>query len=314
MKQNFGEFSNVILNLSANIASSLSKIDNNIKEDIQEIRIRVNKSVVIFASKRSFFLGEGGLLSQNDPKTLIVNQNDMLETLKIICNFSIYSFQNQIKDGFVTLKGGHRVGLCGTAVIDDGKIINTSDISSINLRIAKQIPGCSDKIFEKFGTNLGGTLIVGPPSSGKTTILRDIAKRLSTSYEEENLIKITIIDERREIASVFQGVPQNDIGFSDVLNGFPKSDGIMRALRTLSPKIVICDEIGNNDDSLAIKELLNCGMGIIASIHADSIDEISNSIRIKNIINSGAIKRIVLLGSIPGEIKGMFELKKNEKD
>lgn len=310
MSNSIQDFTEILTNFNPFIRTSLMKIPDKIKNNIQEICIRINSSIIIFTQNKSYFVGKNGEITPEDPKNLLISQNDILETMKILCNFSIYSYQNQIKEGFITLKGGHRVGISGTAVINNNEIINISDISSINFRISREVLGCSDRIFDKFGLDIGGTLIIGPPSSGKTTILRDMARRLSTSFEADKLIKVSIIDERREIAASYQGVPQRDIGFSDVLSGFPKAEGIIRAIRTLSPKIIICDEIGGVEDAEAIKKSLNSGVGIIASIHAKSTDEMANSFRIKNILSSGAIKRAVLLDSNPGKIKGMFEVSK----
>lgn len=310
MSNSIQDFTEILTNFNPFIRTALMKIPDKIKNNIQEICIRINSSIIIFTQNKSYFVGKNGEITPEDPKSLLISQNDILETMKILCNFSIYSYQNQIKEGFITLKGGHRVGISGTAVINNNEIINISDISSINFRISREVLGCSDRIFDKFGLDIGGTLIIGPPSSGKTTILRDIARKLSTSFEADKLIKVSIIDERREIAASYQGVPQRDIGFSDVLSGFPKAEGIIRAIRTLSPKIIICDEIGGIEDAEAIKKSLNSGVGIIASIHAKSTDEMANSFRIKNILSSGAIKRAVLLDSNPGKIKGMFEVSK----
>ena len=310
MSNSIQDFTEILTNFNPFIRTALIKIPDKIKNNIQEICIRINSSIIIFTQNKSYFVGKNGEITPEDPKSLLISQNDILETMKILCNFSIYSYQNQIKEGFITLKGGHRVGISGTAVINNNEIINISDISSINFRISREVLGCSDRIFDKFGLDIGGTLIIGPPSSGKTTILRDIARKLSTSFEADKLIKVSIIDERREIAASYQGIPQRDIGFSDVLSGFPKAEGIIRAIRTLSPKIIICDEIGGIEDAEAIKKSLNSGVGIIASIHAKSTDEMANSFRIKNILSSGAIKRAVLLDSTPGKIKGMFEVSK----
>ncbi|MBR0184185.1 MAG: Flp pilus assembly complex ATPase component TadA [Clostridia bacterium] len=310
MSNSIQDFTEILTNFNPFIRTALMKIPDKIKNNIQEICIRINSSIIIFTQNKSYFVGKNGEITPEDPKSLLISQNDILETMKILCNFSIYSYQNQIKEGFITLKGGHRVGISGTAVINNNEIINISDISSINFRISREVLGCSDRIFDKFGLDIGGTLIIGPPSSGKTTTLRDIARKLSTSFDGDKLIKVSIIDERREIAASYQGVPQRDIGFSDVLSGFPKAEGIIRAIRTLSPKIIICDEIGGVEDAEAIKKSLNSGVGIIASIHAKSTDEMANSFRIKNILSSGAIKRAVLLDSNPGKIKGMFEVSK----
>ena len=304
------DFSNSILNINPRLRDPLSRISESVKKHAQEICIKINQPVIIFTSKESFFLGNNGVLSSENLNHIIVSQNDIFETMKILCNFSIYSFQDQIKNGFITVKGGHRAGLCGTAIINNNEVINVSDISSINLRISREVSGCSNEIFNKFGINLGGTLIAGPPSSGKTTILRDISKKISTTLKNGRLIKTTIIDERNEISAIYNGIPQKDVGLCDVLTGFSKSDGIIRAIRTMSPDIIICDEIGNNDDAESIKKSLNCGVEIIASIHAKNVDEISKSKRIRNILNSGAIKHVILLNDCnkPGSIKNIFEV------
>lgn len=305
------DFLSAISNLNFKIREALYHIRDEIKKNTQEICIKVNKPLIIFTNNKSFFISKDGKLSYKADESLIVTQEDIFETIKILYNLS--SINDQIKNGFITLKGGHRAGLCGKATLNDGKIINVFDVSSINLRISREIKGCSDPIFDVLGTNIENTIIIGAPSSGKTTVLRDISRRISTTMLNGRLMKTVIVDERGEVASIYNGIPQKDIGFCDVLSNFPKNEGISRAIRTLSPQIIICDEIGSDEDLNIINESLSCGVKMIFSMHANNLDEISKSFRIKNILSSGLLKNLVLLNdrSNPGTIKNIFKIELN---
>lgn len=185
-----------------------------------------------------------------------------------ICRYSVYSFQNEIAQGFVTLDGGNRVGICGTAVYKNGKIDFIKDISGLNIRIAHQKKGCADELFGRFFRQGAKSLILGgKPLSGKTTVLRELAGLLSERY------RVTIIDSRNELSGSVRGTPTFDIGKNtDVLCGTEKSDGIMMALRTMSPEVIICDEIANDEE--AVERCAYCGVMLIASAHAGSIAEL----------------------------------------
>lgn len=287
-------FESAAICLNERLRTIIEKISPDVKKDAQEIRIRVNKSIAIVCPNNTYFLDHTGCVSLNET-ALYITPLDISEIIKIICSYSIYSYQNQIKNGFITLRNGHRAGICGTAVVIDKDINNIRDISSINIRIAKEIKDCSNKIIEKITLNPYGTLIAGPPSSGKTTILRDIARKLSLNKVYPK--KVAIIDERSEIAAVYQGIPQCDIGLCDVLNGYPKGLGILQAIRVLSPNIIICDEIGMSQEVSAIEEGLNSGAVIIASIHAGSLNEFLKRKQSKMLIETGAFKNLILLNS-----------------
>jgi stage III sporulation protein AA len=304
------DFLNAAMNINYEIRKSLMKISDKIKENVHEICIRAGHAPMVLTPEESYFVMKDGSLAKSGSEDFSVKSEDLNDTFKILCNFSVYSFQNQIKNGFITVKGGHRAGICGSAVIIKGEIINIVEISSISLRISRQITGCSDEIFAKFGPDLGGTLLAGPPMSGKTTILRDIARKISSLMINGRLKKTVIIDERREIAAVYDGIPQKDIGLADVLSDFPKGVGIAQATRTLAPQIIICDEIGSKADASSIRESLNSGVEIIASVHAETAEEIINSVRIRTILNSGAIKRVVFLGNREklGKIKSVYKI------
>ncbi|MDR2074517.1 MAG: stage III sporulation protein AA [Oscillospiraceae bacterium] len=302
-------FNEVTANLSLRVREIIEPINDEIKAETCEICLRAGKNIVIETFMKSFFVGFGGEVSEFPFEKPIINSFEILETLRVLCGFSVYSFQNQIKSGFITLRGGHRVGICGTAIINScGEITNISEISALNFRISRDVVGCSEKIFEKLDSNLGGVLIVGVPASGKTTILRDIARKISVTKKNNKLIKTVLIDERREIAACSGGTPQRDVGLSYVLSGFPKGEGILKAIRTLAPNLVICDEIGSYADALSLKDCLNAGVEIIASAHASNTQELARSRRLREILTSGAFKRIVLLSgsSSPGIVEEIY--------
>ncbi|MCL1881628.1 MAG: hypothetical protein FWF76_05565 [Oscillospiraceae bacterium] len=211
------------------------------------------------------------------------------------CGQSIHSYEKQFKEGWLTLKGGHRVGFAGTAVVKAGNVENIRNFSSINLRIAKEYIDCADGLYTKVisSENLHGLLLIGKPMSAKTTILRDLCRLLSKNH------KIALIDERSEIAAVHDGVPALNVGENtDVLNNFPKSDGIMTALRNLSPEYLFCDEIGWEKSELkSLKSLTNSGVKMVLTAHSGSIKEAYSSPRICKLLNTGGISHVALLGS-----------------
>lgn len=240
---------------------------------LEEIRLRIGRPVCLYYADGMHFLSSSGTTHcKNNAK---VTQKAELEALSAcLCNHSVYAYLNEIKDGFITVRGGHRVGLAGKCVEKNGQITGIASISGINFRIAREYVGCAEALLPHLfsGGHLQNTLLISPPQCGKTTYLRDIARLLSDEY------KVTIVDERSEIAGMYEGIPQFDIGpQTDVLDRFPKTEGMLLALRSLSPQVLITDELGDPKDANAAYKLHGAGCRIIASMHGDNLEELKKT-------------------------------------
>lgn len=287
--------------LPLRIIQELKKIVS--KEKIQEIRIKVNKPIII---------------NLNDKEVILKYEttiNDIKEILVKISNYSLYAYEEELKQGYITIKGGHRIGIAGECVIVDGKVRTIRNISSLNIRICREVIGCSNELI-KFIINkdrVYNTLIVSPPKCGKTTILRDISRNISNGIPLESFKgkKVSIIDERSEIASSFNGIPQLDVGIrTDILDNCLKKDGMLMAIRSLSPEIIICDEIGTIGEIEALNMAFNSGVNIIVTIHGYSIEDIYARDVFKPLIENCILERIVILSNKkgPGTIEKIYSI------
>lgn len=257
---------------------------------IEEIRLRADKPIILKFNKKETIL------------KINVTQEDILKTLQKICENSIYSYQNQIKDGFITIKGGHRIGISGNCVIEDNKVTNIKYISSLNFRIAREVLNCSTRILREIidieNKTIYNTIIVAPPGKGKTTVLRDVIRRLSNGLEEINFRgKICgVVDERGEIAAMYKGVPQNDVGIrTDIIENVSKNQGIHMLVRTMAPEIIACDEIGSKEDVEAIHYALYSGVKGIFTMHGKNVEDIKNNRQIYELIENREIQKVVFL-------------------
>ena len=264
---------------------------------LEEIRIRVNRPII--------------LKFNNEDKKIdyIVTTEDILRILECITESSIYSYQKQICEGYITLRGGHRVGISGNIVVENNKVININYIYSLNFRIAKEIIGVANNIASQIYNNgkIGNTLIISSPGAGKTTILRDLIRILS-KYKT-----IGVVDERGEIAGMYKNIPQNDIGLQvDILNNIPKSIGMKMLIRSMAPDIICADEIGTKEDIEAIKYAVTSGVKGIFTAHGDSIDDIKQNPILKELIESNLIENIIILHKNDRKnIKYINNIKKN---
>jgi len=279
--------------LAENIKKEIKKYMSNI-QNIEEIRLRTNKPIILKNS------------NGNNLLIHIVSKKELLETFQKVCEQSIYSYQKQICEGFITIKGGHRVGITGSCVIENGKIININYISSLNFRIAREKKDVSNKILKYIlnENDVNNTLIISKPGCGKTTILRDLVRKISTKKT------CGIVDERGEIASMYKGEPQNDIGIlSDVMDNCSKADGMRMLIRSMSPEVIVCDEIGNKQDIEAINYAMCSGVKGIFTAHGNSLEEIMLNEQISQLLKKYIVQVIIILDDKKrGEIKSIYRL------
>ena len=291
--------------LPLNLAEELREIFiNNLA--VQEIRIKANKPVIVNLSYKEKILG------------FIPSIDDLKQILVRISNYSLYAYEEEIRQGYITIKGGHRIGIAGECVLNKGEIKTIRNISSLNIRICHEVKGCSNEVMKYITKNdsILNTLIVSPPKCGKTTILRDMARNISNGMPLYNLKgkKVSVIDERSEIASCFNGIPQLDIGIrTDILDNCFKKDGMIMAIRSLSPEIIICDEIGTYGEIEALNMAFNSGVNIIVTIHGYSIDDVYKRAVFKELLENSILDRIRVLSSRkgPGTIENIYSIEES---
>lgn len=274
------------------------------QEHIQEIRMRTGKPVMVLWRGEEWFLDAEGTFTDKLSSAYCMGEKELDALLNHICHYSPYAFEDEIRQGFVTVAGGHRVGLAGQVVLEKQTSVRTiKHISYLNIRVSHQIKGAADSVlpFVYENGSLKNTLIISPPGCGKTTLLRDMIRQISDGNAYGKGMSVGVVDERSEIAGSYLGRPQNDVGMrTDVLDACPKVLGMMLLLRSMSPRVIAIDEIGDVQDMKALYQAASCGSRIVATIHGDGIEDYIQKFSGCDIQKEQLFERFIVLGKENG--------------
>lgn len=269
-------------------------------ELLQEIRLRINGPLLIIYHNREYFVSPESKLLYTNENAYTIHQAELRETMEYISNYSIYAFEDEIRQGFITLQGGHRVGIAGKIIMEGERIKSIKHISFINIRLSHQVKGCANKVMPYIANkkNIYHTLLISAPRCGKTTMLRDIIRQLSDGTRERAGVTVGVVDERSEIGACYMGMPQNDLGIrTDILDCCPKAEGMLMLIRSMSPMVIAVDEIGKREDLEAIVYVINCGCKLIATVHGSCMDDIKEKPILGNLIKEKLFERYIILGN-----------------
>lgn len=266
---------------------------------MQEIRLRIGQNAHIRYKNQDIEV----------PKQ--VSQRDIREVMEFVSNYSMHAYENELRQGFITIEGGHRVGIAGQVLMDKGNVKNMKHISSVNIRVSHEIKHCADKIMPYIvqDNRIFHTLIISPPKGGKTTLLRDLIRQISNKNAN-----VGVVDERSELAGCYQGIPQNDVGArTDVLDACPKKEGMLMLIRSMSPDVIAVDEIGGMEEVETVKYAMHCGVKMLATVHGESMEEIRKKPLFEQLVKEHCFERYVVLktGKQAGEIAGIFDERGN---
>lgn len=234
------------------------------------------------------------------------------ETVQYAANYSLYAYEQEMRQGYLTIEGGHRVGMAGQAIIDGKQIRNLRYISSVNIRIAHEVPGCGDEVlpFLVQGGDVLNTLIIAPPGCGKTTLLRDVIRQISNGGDLLEGRNVGVVDERSEIGGSYLGIPQNDLGKrTDLLDACPKAEGMLMLVRSMGPQVIAVDEIGSMEEVQILKYAMCCGCRMIATVHGASWQEIRGKPMFQEFFTQRLFQRYLVLRHMkqPGLIEGIYD-------
>lgn len=273
---------------------------------LQEIKLRTEKPLLLT------YKGSELIPGRQRGQPYYVTRDDIREMLEYISNYSLYAYEEEMKQGFITIEGGHRIGMTGQAIVEGGKVKNLKYISSINVRMSHEILGCADTVFPYITRQkrLCHTLIVSPPGCGKTTLLRDLIRQISTGNRYIKGMSVGVVDERSEIGGCYMGVAQNQLGIrTDVLDGCPKAEGMIMLIRSMRPEIIAVDEIGTAEDVHAIEYAMHCGCKMLATVHSRSVEELKKRPVLGRMIEEERFERYIVLGcgQEVGRITGIYD-------
>lgn len=280
---------------------------------INEIRLRCERPLLVLEGHKEWFLNKDGIYTDKLAEAALLSKESLERILQHICQYSLYAFEEEIRQGFITVAGGHRIGLVGQVVLENNKSIRTiKNICGLNIRVAHQIKGVGQCVLPYLYENgsLKSTLIVSPPGCGKTTLLRDLIRSISDGNEYAQGMTVGLVDERSEIAGSYMGQPQNDVGIrTDVLDACPKINGMMLLLRAMSPKVIAIDELGDREEMDVVRQVSNCGVKMLATMHGSDLQDVWRREGMEQILKSKGFELMLILGKKQDRyiVKGIYQ-------
>lgn len=267
---------------------------------LQEIRLRIGQPVVVISRNEEIVLSTS------------IERKELMEIIEYVSNYSLYAYENELRQGFITIEGGHRVGMAGQVLVEKGQVKNLKNISSVNIRLSHEILHCADSILPYIvqDKKVCHTLIISPPRCGKTTVLRDLVRQISDGNKIMKGCSIGVVDERSELAGCYRGIPQNNVGMrTDVLDACPKAEGMLMLIRSMSPQVIAVDEIGGPEEVEIMKYAMHCGVKILTTVHGTSMEEIRRKPLFEQLVKEHCFERYIVLknGKHVGEVAGIYD-------
>ncbi|MBP2634173.1 MAG: stage sporulation protein [Firmicutes bacterium] len=300
--------------LPPHIAQLLMKLPVKLLANVTEIRIRINQPLLLVTGNQDIMVADAGQ-ETNPSQAYRSTRQDLLRIFQVMCKNSVYAFEPELQQGYLTITGGHRVGLAGQAAVIDGTVKTLTHISSLNIRLARSIPDCAKPILpfviDRINKRIYNALLISPPRCGKTTILRDLIRQLSNGNVDLGIsgVQIGLVDERSEIAACENGIPSIDLGPRvDVLDACPKAKGLLMLIRSMAPEVVATDEIGRAEDVAAIQEAIHAGVSVITTVHSRTIHDLYERPYIGELVKHKTFDRYIILSNRlgPGTIEEIY--------
>ncbi len=288
--------------LPSHINTALTAVTHSILPFVEELRLRANRPLMVYTSENGYCVSADGRTSGT--MGLKVTETDIEQTFSAITGKSPYAYEDEIRQGFLTLSSGIRAGLSGSAMLTNGQLKTYKSVSGINFRIPREAAGISFRLIPYISNNerLVNTLLISSPKLGKTTIARDISRSAGSGIGLMPC-KVSLIDERQELAASLYGYPLFDVGReTDVISGVLKADGVFMALRSLSPEVIVTDEIGKSEDLEALREVANSGVVMVATAHAPDLDSLLRRMFFRQLFDARLFDAYVVLSAELGRI------------